>query len=186
MIHNIAVLLLNMSYEPLGIINGCRAICLEVRDKVHVEEYHPTHIARTVSDTWRVPSVVRLKHYENIRQKKRNSATRKSKILLRDKHRCGYCNRRCTNSNATLDHIIPKSKGGQNIPGNLVTCCQRCNQYKGNRTPEEAGMVLRKSVKDLNIDFQYVINQDRIEKNPSWAKYMYFESTGDGRYTESD
>lgn len=61
------------------------------------------------------------------------------RILRRDKHRCRYCGKTAT----TVDHVLPRSRGGSNHPGNVVACCEPCNRYKADRTPEECGMTLR-------------------------------------------
>lgn len=70
-------------------------------------------------------------------------------LLERDDYSCQYCAREVTRKNFTKDHVIPRSRGGRTIARNLVVACDRCNQRKGDRTPEEAGMVLLKPVRDI-------------------------------------
>jgi 5-methylcytosine-specific restriction endonuclease McrA len=62
-------------------------------------------------------------------------------IILRDGARCQYCSKPLTYNQLTLDHVLPKSRGGGDELGNLVTCCERCNSFKANRTPAEAGLM---------------------------------------------
>src|SRR5438132_6759835 len=85
-------------------------------------------------------SVILLTEYRHIPVERR-SLSRKN-ILLRDHSTCQYCGRQFTPSELTLDHVLPRSRGGESTWDNLVACCKRCNHQKGNRTPEEARMHL--------------------------------------------
>jgi 5-methylcytosine-specific restriction endonuclease McrA len=115
------VLLLTGKAEPLAMMN---VPVWKVRSPSQVIEV-PEHIRLTIKGkerAWRVPPVNRRE------------------VLRRDHHTCQYCG---STHNLTLDHVVPLSRGGSHTWDNVVTACERCNQRKGNRTPEEAGMVLR-------------------------------------------
>ena len=93
-------------------------------------------------------------------------------IMIRDKHTCQYCGTKSTTM--TIDHIIPKERGGNDLWDNLVAACQHCNKIKGNRTPEEAKMSLKKLPRKPNRIhyFQQFINQDQS----AWRPYLFMES----------
>lgn len=92
----------------------------------------------TIDKAYPVPSVIRLNRYIRIPYKKIDLS--RKNIMRRDGYRCQYCG--CKTKELTLDHIIPKSRGGADTWDNLTTACKKCNNKKGNRTPEEAGMKL--------------------------------------------
>jgi 5-methylcytosine-specific restriction endonuclease McrA len=93
------------------------------------------------------------------------SVSRK-RLFKRDNHQCGYCS---SQKNLTIDHVIPKSRGGSNGWNNLVTCCSRCNSFKGDKTPEEAGMKLRFKPTVPNL-FSRVVDEN-VEK--VWSEFDY-------------
>ncbi|HEX4925985.1 MAG TPA: HNH endonuclease [Bdellovibrionales bacterium] len=133
--------MLNASYEPLKIVGWQKAIILWFQGKVEVLEHHDV-VVRSVRMTLRIPSIIRLKSYVQVRKK---SAVRFSRenIYLRDGYRCQYCNQSFPPKDLTLDHVIPVSRGGRKEWTNIVTACRRCNQKKGNRSPHDAEMPLR-------------------------------------------
>jgi 5-methylcytosine-specific restriction endonuclease McrA len=133
------VLLLNISYEPLRIINWKKAITLLVLGKVEVLEEYGREI-HAVSFSVRLPSVVRL--LRMVRRPKTPVKFSRQNIYARDRHRCQYCGERFPAEDLTYDHILPRSRGGKTRWDNIVTCCIRCNRKKGGRTPEEANMRL--------------------------------------------
>ena len=134
-----SVLLLNASYQPIKVISWKRAVCLWFSGKVEIiEEYE--YDLHSVSLVIKAPAVVRLLSY--VRIGKRQPPLSRVNILARDNCRCQYCGATVTSREATMDHIIPKSRGGCTSWKNIVCCCVRCNRKKGNRTPQEAGMPL--------------------------------------------
>ena len=134
------VLLLNITYEPLKIINWKRAITLLLLDKVEVvEEY--TRDIHSVSFTIKLPSVVRLLRL--VKKPKTPVKFSRQNIYARDKYSCQYCGGRFSSEDLTYDHIIPKSRGGKTNFENCVTACKACNLRKGGRTPSEAKMYLQ-------------------------------------------
>lgn len=121
------VLILNATYEPISLASGRRARILVLKDKAHVVS------SRTV----RLKKIVRLP-----RSKYQAGRPTREMILKRDKHTCQYCE--YSGPNLTIDHILPKSRGGEDTYQNLVACCISCNNCKDNRTPEEWAVALKK------------------------------------------
>jgi 5-methylcytosine-specific restriction endonuclease McrA len=98
------------------------------------------HAART---SLPVPLVIRLVYYVRIPRQVTMAPSRRS-VLLRDNHTCQYCGAAGSHAILTLDHLLPRSRGGETTWENVVTACRACNMRKGDRTPDEAGMALRR------------------------------------------
>lgn len=174
------VLLLNASYEPIGTIGVERAICLQFLDKIYIEEYHEDNrVYHSPREEWKIPSVVRLKHYVPINKRRRHSATKRDRIYIRDKFKCGYCGAVGTKKELTLDHIIPRARKGENSPENLVTCCFKCNQKKKDHTLEESGMKLIHPPKQFKLGLDKVVVNHWAELRPSWAKFLFLSHEAD-------
>lgn len=137
-----SVLLLNSSFEPLKVIPWQRAITLVFCGKVEVIEEYDHHI-RSVSLVFKAPAVVRLIKFAKIGR--RDPPLCRTNVLARDEFECQYCGVELTSKEATLDHVVPRSKGGKTTWQNLVVACGVCNRKKGGRTPSEARMPLRKA-----------------------------------------
>jgi len=129
------VLVLNASYEPLNITSWRRAVVLLIKGKAEQVE----HNGKLVYSELPLPTVIRLRHYVRVPYKE-IPLTRRN-ILHRDGHSCQYCG--YFGDDLTLDHVIPRSRGGGETWENMATACVRCNVKKGNRTPKEANMPLR-------------------------------------------
>lgn len=136
-------LVLNASFEPIHIVSWQRAIQLLFQGKVEVIEEGEQEV-RTVRMTIKVPAVLRLLQYVPLKKKKQIVRFSRSNIFLRDDHRCQYCSNRFLKSHLTLDHVVPIVQGGPKSWENIVTACKPCNQRKGGRTPQQAGMRLRR------------------------------------------
>ena len=167
------VLLLNFSYEPLGTIGVARAICMQVCDKLYVEEHDGENVLRSPSTEFKVPSVVRLRSYINVRRKRRENTMKRVRIYIRDRYCCQYCGEQKHAKDLTLDHILPRAQGGATTPQNLVSACKKCNQRKGNRTPEQARMPLLTSQKLLRLGLDHVLLCHYAESRPEWKKYLF-------------
>jgi 5-methylcytosine-specific restriction endonuclease McrA len=115
------------------------------------------------------PSVVRIDQYVNFRGG--NIILNRKNILKRDGHQCQYCGRK--NIPLTVDHVIPKVRGGNDTWENLVAACILCNNKKGNRTPKEANMILLKRPRQPNR----ILFIQRFVSNPvrSWRPYLFLE-----------
>jgi 5-methylcytosine-specific restriction endonuclease McrA len=131
-------LVLNAGYEPLAIVSFKRALVLVMNDKASVIERvedDPVWGSHGVYDR---PAVIILSRYVRVPNSRRVPVTRRG-VLRRDNHRCGYCGKAAS----TIDHVLPRSRGGDNSWTNTVAACGRCNGRKSNRTPSEAKMRLR-------------------------------------------
>jgi len=165
---NRSVLVLNTNYTPLTICTARRAICLSYLDKVDVLESYGEKV-HSPSVSLHLPSIVKLKGFVNFNSM--SVALSRRNILLRDNHNCQYC---ATKSGPfTIDHIVPKERGGSDAWENLVTACQPCNRTKGNRTPDEANMPLKRYPRKPNRIhyFQQFIKDHQA----SWRPYLFLE-----------
>ncbi len=136
---NGSVLVLNQNFEPLNICNLKRAFVLLWLGKAEVVRYDSGQL-HSVSEAYEIPTVVRLSHF--VRRPLPQLKLSRKGVFARDKHVCQYCGH--TGGELTLDHIVPRDRGGTNDWDNLVCCCLKCNNKKGNRMPTEAKMLLRK------------------------------------------
>ncbi|MEB3228453.1 MAG: HNH endonuclease [Synechocystis sp.] len=159
------VLVLNASYEPLNITNWRRAVVLLLKGKAETLESNGKFIYTDIP----LPTVIRLRHYIKVPYKE-IPLTRRN-LLERDRHTCQYCNYK--GEQLTLDHVIPRSRGGGDTWENLVAACVRCNIKKGNRTPKEAQMPLnyppRRPYSSLLFE---IIKHTRNDNNHEWRKYV--------------
>src|SRR5215217_4492560 len=125
---NAPVLVLNSSYEPINVCSMRRAVILILKGVARVEE-PSAHVLHSPSAQMQAPSVIRLLEYIHIPYE-RKSLSRKN-ILLRDHNTCQYCVRVSSPHDLTLDHVVPRSRGGSSGWENLVACCRPCNNRKG-------------------------------------------------------
>ena len=166
---NAEVLVLNASYEPLHVVSTRRAILLLLKDKAELVEATDRYI-RAASAQFPQPLVIRLRQYIKLPQNLTLPLTRRL-VYARDQYTCQYCGAHLSASHLTLDHVIPKSRGGAKTWENIVTACKRCNQRKGNRTPEEARMRLRRP--PYRPRYVALIWLKAPERRPSaWEKYI--------------
>lgn len=165
------VLLLNLSYEPLKVINWKKAITLLCLGKVEVIEEYGRDI-RSVSMTIRLPSVVRL--LRMVKRPKRPVRFSRQNIYARDRYRCQYCGSRFPTEELTYDHVLPRSRGGKTEWENIVTCCVACNRKKGGKTPEEARMhLIRKPVRPTWVPALRITIGIK-EVPTTWRDYLYW------------
>lgn len=154
-----AILLLNASYEPLAVIPKRRALSLLLRERVDAVTEEMVAL-RGIAGTLPIPSVLKLRRYVNV--PRRGARWSRQGVLKRDKHTCIYCgvrvggkrNGRYLHPNDfTIDHIMPKSRGGRNTWTNTASACPQCNNRKNDRTPHEAGMPLLWEPKTPRVDY---------------------------------
>lgn len=131
------VLLLNASHEPLAVVTGRRALVLVVAGKAECVVERPDGRIRSPSLALAVPAVVRLRRYVRVPYPAAPAVTRAG-VLKRDGRRCAYCQARAE----TVDHVVPRSRGGAHSWENCVACCARCNARKADRLLDELGWVL--------------------------------------------
>lgn len=132
------VLVLNQNFEPLNICSTRRALTLAMSGKAEVLEI-ADRILQSPSTIVDQPSVIRLQYL--VRRPRRRVPLTRREIFMRDNFTCQYCGKRT--HDLTIDHIIPRSRGGANSWDNLVSACYECNHRKGQRTPDQAKMHLR-------------------------------------------
>ncbi len=166
---NRSVLMLNQNYEPLTVCSARRAIVLSFQGKVEIIANKENSYVRTVRHNYALPAVIRLWQYKKV-PFKRIVLTRKN-VLIRDHKTCQYCG--TSKGSMTVDHIIPKKVGGRESWDNLVCSCGKCNNKKGDMSPEKAGMrLLKQPVRPTFITF--------IQRNYSvddlWKPYLFIDS----------
>ena len=178
------VLLLNQTYEPLGTVSVARAIIMTFKNTVFVEEWDGDRVLHSAHDEFPVPSVIRRREYINVRQRRERSGMKRLRIYMRDKFRCQYCGEKKAVGELTLDHILPRSRGGDNAPVNIVTACLACNNRKANRTPAEARMPLLTSQTALRVKLERVVLCHYAEARAEWRKYLFMDMHDDRNVVE--
>jgi 5-methylcytosine-specific restriction endonuclease McrA len=169
------VLLLNASYEALGTVDVPRAVRLVWKRTAEVVVQDGDRVLRSQHFTFEVPSVIRLLEYIDVRKRRHNSGKQRVRILMRDKMRCQYCGRRGNQFELTLDHIMPRSRGGSSDPENLCAACIGCNQRKGNRTPDEARMPLLATPSALRYGLERAVLNHHALTRPEWRPFLFLE-----------
>ncbi len=167
------VLVLNASYEAINIISAKRAFTSVMKGIAVVEE-SSTKVIHSANLALPVPAVIRLIEYRRVPRRTR-TLSRKG-ILARDRNTCQYCLEECLPSKLTLDHIVPRSRGGGNLWENLVASCFSCNNRKGDRTPDEARMPLIRYPKPFSIHTSRHLLRDSAVHQELWQKYLYYDS----------
>ena len=166
------VLVLNASYEPINICGARRALVLVLKGVARTEEEQGQilHAARVQVA---MPSVIRLLEYRRIPHQTR--ALSRKNILLRDRNTCQYCSVVLPSSELTLDHVIPRSRGGNSTWENLVACCHGCNRRKGNRMLHELDdMKLLKEPRTFSLHTSRQIMRMLGRGDDRWRKYLFY------------
>ena len=158
------VLVLNASYEPLNICGWKRAVLLIFKGKAEQIENN----GKVIYHNFQFPTVIRLRKYIKVPHKE-IPLTRRN-LMYRDHYSCQYCGYK--GSDLTIDHVIPRSRGGQDTWDNVVACCQRCNVKKGNRTSKEANMHLLKHPKIPFGHIHFELTRLATTNFPNWQKYI--------------
>ncbi|MGD8623763.1 MAG: HNH endonuclease [Anaerolineae bacterium] len=164
------VLVLNATYEPLNVVSVRRAVVLILKEKAELVEAAEAWI-RAERFALPLPLVIRLVYYVRIPQRFALPLSRRT-VLARDHYTCQYCGQRLSKANLTIDHVVPRSRGGETRWGNVVTACGPCNRRKGNRTPEEARMPLRCQPRRPRYLALTLLEESKAHQ--VWNKYMYF------------
>ncbi len=163
---NRTVLVLNQNYEPLNVCNVRRAIVLVFDGKAEVLETHPTTV-HSPSRSFPSPSVIRMVYLIH-RPRPRVKLTRRE-VFIRDHYTCQYCGRQA--GDLTIDHVVPKSKGGEHTWENLVSACKACNHRKAGRTPQEARMHLAREPYRPRVGSYYTF-YPYLEAREGWRKFV--------------
>jgi len=165
------VLVLNFSYESLGVTTFERAVRLLFAGKAEMVAPSDREIA-SPSFAMRLPSIVRMLYY--IKRPRARVGLTKKNVLLRDDYACQYCGTR--ERTMTVDHVLPKSRGGADAWENLACACVRCNGRKNDRTPAEAGMTLRRKPREPRFIPWLTIKRNTMPAE--WGKYLFLYDVG--------
>ena len=169
-------LVLNATFEPLKVVPWQRAMVLWAQNKIEVLEEHDIE-ARSVSFTFRLPSVVRLLRFVRARVKHDYVPFTRANIYARDDYTCQYCGRKFDAEDLTFDHVVPSAQGGRRSWDNIVTACVPCNKRKAARTPQEAGMALvRPARKPASTPALRVTVGFRRSTPEAWRSYLYWSA----------
>jgi len=163
-----SVLVLNDNYQPLNVTSVRRGIGLLCLGRAHTVEAD-SKLFRSERLTIEMPTVLRLNRH--VRRPTPVLRVSRKSIFARDHHTCQYCGRRRVP--LTLDHVVPRERGGGTNWSNLVCCCTKCNNKKGNRTPEEAGMdLMRRPFRPKFIPYISYTKFLSAASNPTWRPYL--------------
>ncbi|MEY4499757.1 MAG: hypothetical protein RL101_86 [Actinomycetota bacterium] len=158
-------LVLNAGYEPLAVVSFRRALMLVLNQKATVLEQSDELKLHSAHGEFELPSVILLQRYVRIPGSRMIPVSRRG-VLRRDNHRCAYCSK----SANTVDHVQPKSRGGADSWENLVACCLKCNNKKGDKTLAEIGWNLNSKPKMPSGNHWMVRGAERLE--PEWESYI--------------
>ena len=167
-------LLLNATYEPLKVVHWQKAITLWCQGKVEVISVYDDREVRSVSFSFKLPSVIRLLRYIKIKRNIDYVPFSRANIYARDDHSCQYCGKVFPTAELTFDHVVPVAQGGRKDWENIVTCCVTCNRRKGGRTPAEAHMHLRRVPKRPDKAPAIRITVGLKNAPDSWRDYFYW------------
>lgn len=164
-----SVLVLNATYEPLSVVSVRRAVVLLLKEKAEIVEAAEAEL-RSEYLTIPRPLVIRLVYYVRIPYRVSLPLTRRT-VLARDHYACQYCGVQPSRKELTVDHILPRSRGGHTTWENVVAACQSCNGRKGSRTPEEANMkLLSKPIKPRFVALAMI---ESPVARQAWRKYIF-------------
>jgi 5-methylcytosine-specific restriction endonuclease McrA len=167
------VLVLNATYEPINVCTVRRATVLVLKSKAEILERGKGHL-HSERMTLERPVVIRLITYVRVpRDVHRRKITRKA-VLARDSWTCQYCGK--TKPGLTVDHVIPRSRGGESVWENIVASCAACNRRKGNQMPREARMHPRRRPKPPGPTVFIRIAAPRVPI--AWERYLVMSGAG--------
>jgi 5-methylcytosine-specific restriction endonuclease McrA len=158
-------LVLNAGFEPLAVVSFKRALVLVMNQKATIIAADAEHPGWGSSGSYDRPSVILLTRYVRIPSTRLIPVSRRG-VLRRDSQRCAYCGGAAN----TIDHVLPRSRGGQDTWENLVACCLRCNNAKSDRTPGEMGWNLQVRPKPPHGTSWLVRGVERAELQ--WEEYL--------------
>jgi 5-methylcytosine-specific restriction endonuclease McrA len=163
-----SVLVLNATYEPLNVVSVRRAILLLLKDKAEILEASEQRV-RAANFSFPVPLVIRLVYYVRVPHRLSIPLTRRT-VLIRDNYTCQYCGCQPPKAELTIDHIMPRVRGGITSWDNVVCACKPCNLRKGGRTPEEVNMHLRSQ--PGRPKYVAMVLFSEVATHGAWHKYI--------------
>ena len=164
---NLPVLVLNQSYEPLNICRVRRAIMLMYRGKAEMLE-NGSGFIHSASNIFSVPSVIRLAYM--IKRPRPQRRLTRLEVFNRDHYTCQYCSKET--HQLTLDHVIPRHRGGEHTWENVVSACIPCNRRKAGKTPERAEMRLISRPTPPRSNIPFYIPHHYLQTYSEWLKYL--------------
>lgn len=159
------VLVLNADYSAISICTVPKAFLLVFLNKAEMVAESDTASLRTISSVYSLPTIIRLHQYVRVPYK--SIVLNRQNIFKRDGQKCQYCG---ASKDLTLDHVIPKSKGGRSTWENLVAACKLCNSKKGDLLPDEAGMPLKN--KPFRPSFVMFVRDCVGNIESTWLPYL--------------
>lgn len=166
-------LVLNATYEPLGVVSWQRAMILLYQQKVEVVASYERFV-HGVSTKIALPSVLRLLRHVRLRRIFSEVPFSRANVYARDEHRCQYCGSAFDPAHLTFDHVVPVARGGLKTWENIVTCCIPCNRRKGDKLPEERGMRLVRKPRRPDLPRALALVFTNRFAPETWRDYLYF------------
>jgi len=162
-------LVLDVAYRPINVIGWERALCMDLMGKADVLEIHDDVEVHSAHASFLLPAVIRIRDYHENYASRVLPPTRRN-VLLRDGYECQYCG---TNKGLiTLDHVVPLVRGGGDTWTNLVAACAKCNNRKGHKRPQDAGMKLKREPRAPAYT-GFVVPKS-MQLHPPWAPYTSY------------
>lgn len=159
------VLVLNLDHTPIAVVTAQKAMVLTFLEKVSVLADYQFLSVRTVTREYKYPAVVRLDEYRSVPF--RGVLLNRTNLFRRDNNECQYCG---SQKHLTLDHVVPRSKGGATSWTNLITACHRCNVQKGDKTPEEVGFDMKR--KPFKPSLTYFLVEYAEKNAEEWIPFL--------------
>lgn len=163
-------LLLDRNYMAVSIVTWQRAIKLTVKGKAEVVSEGNTEVTTGSGLKFKIPSIIRLLTVVPYRAYSGRLRFSRKNVMVRDEFECQYCGKHLGRTSGTIDHVVPRAKGGKTDYLNCVACCKECNNTKGDKTIESVGFKLRKIPRKPSFIslYKYYIKNSPQE----WADYI--------------
>lgn len=161
-----STLVLNSAYQPIEKVHWTRAFVKVFQGRARAIEYYD-EVVRSPNDEHFIPAVIVCTEYSRLPRRK--TIYSKRLVYERDNYLCQYCRKKLTRSSATIDHVLPRSRGGRSTFKNCVASCEPCNSYKADRTPREAKMKL---VRQPRIPYIHPLKGKIGTPEPEWTDYL--------------
>ncbi len=167
-------LILDTSGFPLAFVSWQRAVSLQWQDRAVVIAEDAERILRAPSFEMGLPRVIKLRNHISRKLRLKVPMTRRN-IAIRDHSSCQYCGMVLQTADYTIDHVLPRARGGKSVWTNLVLACVRCNKHKSDRTPQEAGLLLtQKPVEPSQFDPRFNFRLHIKVLRPEWSDYKAY------------
>ena len=164
---NLSVLKLDSSFKPIEIISWEEAFLLTWLNKAYAVEYSDTWV-HSARKAFQIPSVIVLFRY--IEEKFFTLPCTRKNLMIRDENRCQYCDMAFRDSDLTIDHVIPRSKGGKTVWTNVVIACKPCNQQKSDLLLSQTPFSLRRPPRKPS--YRSIIKKRIKSSNVKWKEYL--------------